>query len=1226
MKHTYKFAFVVAIIAIASVFTFQYFGEDIKNLISDTSISSEENNEEEEGDKRTRIQDMYDQQFELTKDLSLGYVPTERLLTAVNYAKTQSFTKNTPITAARWKERGPYNVGGRTRTMLIDANDPTGKAAFAAGVAGGLWYSKDVMGNNVKWEPVNDYLENLAIVTLVQDPNNPQIMYFGTGEAYGNTGSVRGLGIFKSTDGGLTWNRLPNANFYYTMRMAIHTNGDIYAATDGDGVQRSQDGGQTWTKVLGLAVSFGTSNACNDLEIGPDGSIWSITGYGGNSVIHKSEAGTDVGDVGNWTRVGSFSTGFVAGQSRVELAVAESNQDVCYALTSSGGAATFIYKTTDGGQSWSKAANAPSVGGNSNFAGDQAWYDLDIDVDPTNENRVIAGGIDVVMSVNGGTNWLPITAAYSNAAPYIHPDQHFVYFYPGSGNTMFMANDGGIYRTDNVGDIPTAISFRVINDRYNITQFYSCAIHPDYRSDYFIAGSQDNGTHRFDQYDIDITENINGGDGMVCHIDQTDGQIQIVSSQFGNYRISFNGGQSFSGGLSIGNASGFVNPSDYDNNANIMYARSTSTGEFVRWDVDNSIDEVVDMPGANNLGTITTLFTSENVDNRLYLGTSFGRVIKIDNAHTGSSVTYTATSLGGGSVSGIVTEKGNEDHMLATISNYGTMSVHESFDGGVTWQGVEGNLPDMPVRSVIFDPINADQAMIATEAGVWVTENLDGNNTVWVASLDGMPITRVDDLQYRESDNLIIAGTYGRGLFSSDYRSPSSADFIVDRIGYIGTPFQFNNRSYNPSQMIWDFGDGTTSTDFSPTHSYDVLGTYTVSLTVNDSLSKVETIRILPDRTLPYTQEGNDLYAGDFESNFDDFGVYTLSGTGFELGNSTVSAKAGTNSGQNAYVTGLTETFYQNNSESRLYTPNFDLSNEGIYELSFFAKYDLQNGWDGFNLEYTTDLGETWTVLGEEDDDWYFYTNDNTVTAFPRGTSYFTNIKTFYEQYRYDLSELVGEENVAFRFVFKTNEVGIYKGLAVDDFKIRAFLGALETQLIDFDAKFIGDERGEVTWSTLPEYECEGFDLEISENGRDFTFFGFTEGQGSSIDLTGYRVRPNNLKKDLYFVRLKVLNFDGTFFYSNIKVLQRRETELDIVNIFPNPFIDNIGITFNNIVDEEVTVNIYDATGKLAHTQTGGFDGAYMEIETSSYPTGVYFLQVIVGEKQFTRKLLKQVE
>lgn len=1222
MKQTYLFALLFTAFTASAFFTFQYF--NAKDSLEMTEHEGEFG-EEEEGDKRTRIDEMMRQQFELTKDLSLGYPPTNRLMNVYNYIENTAFDKNSPITEARWVEHGPYQVGGRTRALLIDQNDPAGRAAFAAGVSGGIWYTKDIFSTNVTWEPVDDYLENLAIVTLVQNENNPQEMYFGTGENYFNLGSVQGLGIWKSTDGGVSWNRLQStSNFLYVMRMAIHPNGDIYAATGNNGLQRSQDGGQTWTKVLGSGVSTGSSNGINDIEIGSDGAIWTLTGYRGSSVIYKSEAGANVGDINNWTRVGRSTTGFIGGQTRVELACAPSNPNVVYALCSVGGAATFIYKTTDGGQSWSKTSNAPEVApGNGNFAGDQAWYDLDIEVDPNNENRVIVGGIDLMMSTTGGSTWVTLTAAYSPVAPYIHPDQHFIYFYPGSSSKLFIGNDGGIYRSDNADAFPSSVRFNVINNRYNVTQFYGAAIHPASRSNYFLAGSQDNGTHQFTNYfrgDLDVTENIWGGDGMICHIDQTDGMIQLVSSQFGNYGLSTDGGQNFSGGASVNGQ--FVNPSDYDDEANILYAQTNAGAFYYRWNVTQpGGGENVALSGSPT-GSITHLQVSPNVPNRLYLGTGSGRIVKIDDAHTGTTKTYTQSSVGGGSVSCIAIEKGNENHMLATVSNYGAVSIHESFDNGSTWQSVEGNLPDMPVRWVIFDPIDPDQAMIATEAGVWVTENLDGNNTVWQPSLQGLPVVSVYMLQYRESDNMIVAATYGRGLFTTDYRSPASSNFQVDRIGYLGTPFLFRNLSYNPQKVEWNFGDNQTSTDFSPTHSYSQLGTYTVSLTINDSLTTTQTITILPDRTVPYTQSDNAQFDGSFENNAGDFGVYTIQGTGFELGNSTISAKSGTKTGSKAYVTGLTENYYQNNSISMLYTPNYDLSQEGIYELSFWAKYDLQNGWDGFLVEYSTDLGASWETLGTEDTDWYNYTS-TTMTAFPERSSYFTGTKSSYTQYKIDLSSLVGNEDVAFRFVFKTNDAGVYRGIAIDDFQIRAFIGELETKLISFGAEFISDQQAEVTWSTLPEYQCASFDLELSENGRDFSFFGNTAGQGSAIGLTNYNNRPNNLKKDLYFFRLKVNHVDGSFFYSDIVVLQRRQVDLDIINIFPNPFIDNIGFAFNNIIDESITINLYGASGKLVYSETGKFNGIYKEIETKSYAKGVYFLQVIVGDKQFTKKLLK---
>ena len=191
--------------------------------------------------KRDRMDLAMAQEFEMTKDPALGYVPRERLYKAYQYAQEKraalSLRKTgAAISGVSWTERGPINFGGRTRAIMVDPTDVTKKSIFAAGVSGGLWYTTDITVTSPVWTAVDDFFENLAITTLAYDPSNAQIMYFGTGEGWYNIDAVQGDGIFKSTDGGSNWTQLAstagNTTFRYIQKIVVHpTSGDIYAAT-----------------------------------------------------------------------------------------------------------------------------------------------------------------------------------------------------------------------------------------------------------------------------------------------------------------------------------------------------------------------------------------------------------------------------------------------------------------------------------------------------------------------------------------------------------------------------------------------------------------------------------------------------------------------------------------------------------------------------------------------------------------------------------------------------------------------------------------------------------------------------------------------------------------------------------------------------------------------------------------------------------------------------------
>ena len=217
---------------------FQKFGAYFILLVVFASCKSNEQEEERERGEADGVQYLIQQEVRMTKDLRLNYVPRERLFAAKAYM--ESITARTE--ALTWTERGPNNVGGRTRAMIIDKRDPTGNTVFAGSVSGGLFKTTNFTSATPIWTPINDLLPNLAITALVQDNSNQNIMYAGTGEGWFNIDAVVGNGIYKTIDGGITWNVLPSTvtvipgppqevrTFEYVQDLAIDNNGALYTS------------------------------------------------------------------------------------------------------------------------------------------------------------------------------------------------------------------------------------------------------------------------------------------------------------------------------------------------------------------------------------------------------------------------------------------------------------------------------------------------------------------------------------------------------------------------------------------------------------------------------------------------------------------------------------------------------------------------------------------------------------------------------------------------------------------------------------------------------------------------------------------------------------------------------------------------------------------------------------------------------------------------------------
>lgn len=1170
--------------------------------------------------KRDRMDLAMAQEVEMTKDPATGNVPTERLLEAQRYARELRSTMRAPLPGVNWTERGPSNVSGRTRAIMVDPNDPSGHTIWAGGVAGGLWRTTDITQSAPNWAPVDEFFDNLAITTLAYDPSNTQIFYFGTGEGYYNGDAVRGLGIWKTTNGGTTWNQLPatnNSTYFYIQRIAVTASGTVLAATRSGGIRRSVDGGASWTKVLGngMGITGANSNVAWDVRVAANGDIYASL----DGSLHKST--NDGATFGAALNIGVPA-------DRIDIAVAPGDANYLYALVENGNQVQAILRSTNAGATFQSRNEPndddPGIGAN-DFSRGQAWYDLSIAVDPNNRDRLFVGGVDLFGSVDGGNSWTQIAHWYGGFGhQYVHADQHQVLFEPGNSDVVYFTNDGGVYRSENATNAVPTIEFK--SDNYNVTQFYACAIHPGAQIDYFLAGAQDNGTQQFTTGGMNATVEATGGDGAFTHIDQNQPQYQFTSYVYNNFRRSNNGGASFVN-VNAGNSGRFINPSDFDDDANIMYS-ARNNNQFLRWNNPHTGNSFTTENMAVFGGQVSAVKVSPNTANRVFFGTSNGNIIRVNDAATSPLGTRIESgSMPNAYVSSITVETGNDNHLIVTFSNYGVNSIWETLDGGTNWTSIEGNLPDMPIRDVLLNPSDNRQAIIATQLGVWSTDLINGGSTNWGPSNSGLANVRVDQFKMRSSDNLVIAATHGRGLFSSDVFTSPTALFDSDRhVIYTGKTIQFSDHSYKSTSWEWDFGDGSpVDNSQNPSHTYFLPGKYTVSLTINGGVSnatKVSFIHVLPDRGTPYAPGDG----GNFEVNIDDFGPENWAGTPWERGSSAIAGKNGTRSGANAWVTDLGASDYADQSRAELFVPSFNMTAAGTYTLDFWARFHTETNWDGFRLEYSLDKGDNWAILGTVGANWYNYANNAQNTAFPINEPYFTgNQGGAYQQYTQDISFLQGNPNVQFRFVFRTDQAVTEPGVAIDDFSITGPPNGPSGLPVE-GSPLTGtwkEDGVHLLWDTYSEVNNMGFEIQRSYDGTGFEAIGFREGAGDAQDVQAYNwLDPQPGGAKVYY-RYRQVDFNGAFAYSNVVELNRPEGLGALsMQVFPNPFDAVVNLRLNQPVTA-ATVRLVDMRGSVVYH--GNLEGMHAQIRPqSALASGVYFLELRVGTAVDRKKLLKR--
>ena len=740
------------------------------------------------------VEQAIQQEIFMTRDPHTNTVPVERLHVANAYMKMVQQARLTGVAALTWEERGPNNVGGRTRSIMIDKRDATGNTVFAGSVSGGLFKTTNFTSASVVWAPVNDFLPNLAITCMLQDRSNGSIMYAGTGEGWFNIDAARGNGIYKSTDGGTTWNVLAStikttpadSTFEYVQDLGQDSSGNLYASLRNligasRGVKRSGNGGTSWVQVLGAPLPGFNTGRAGDLEVASNGDVYATLGLTGEAITNKSVVmkssfathGANAGNENTWieiTPVRGLPT------RRSELAVAKSDPQRLYLLMQDSATDQVIgtYRSFNGGASWDSVASAPAL---NNGVNSQTWYNLIAAVDPNNADILVVGGLHLGKSTDAGVTWATISTS-----PSVHVDQHALIF---DGSSKLIAgNDGGIaYSTDINTASPT---FTNKNNGFNCTQYYGVDLHPT-TTNYFLAGAQDNGTQKFTSAGINTTTNASGGDGGWPHIDQNNGgNLQITSNTANRYNISVNGGASFSFASTVFNDRGqFINPTDLDDQNDILYCGDDPGKYFFITNLAGVPFGTQVTVGAFGSREVTFVKVDPVTPTTVWMGLSPNvgtirpMVVKLTSANSATPVLVSQGLVGtvnGAAISSVDIDPTNTNHVIATLSNYGVTSVWESTDGGATFNSIEGNLPDMPIWWGMFAPAGAQfngatggngGIILGTELGAWTTSVINGTSTQWATSGSGLPNARVYMLKYRSADNVLVAATHGRGLFTT---------------------------------------------------------------------------------------------------------------------------------------------------------------------------------------------------------------------------------------------------------------------------------------------------------------------------------------------------------------------------------------------------------------------------------------------------------------------------
>jgi len=698
-----------------------------------------------------------------------------------------SGNKNINLFSGNWTSIGPdQNIGGRILSIAIDPQN--GNNIFIGSASGGIWKTTTAGVGSNAWQPVETDYPVLGVASIIIHPTNSNIIYAGTGEVYradtSNIGfnvwkarGTYGIGILKSINGGASWSRIFTKNqsdlFGIQMLKFDPSDPDIVYACSTDGLYRSGDAGSTWLKILDKIY-------ISDIVINPSNTNQIVVAVGN---LTNSDKGIyrSINGGSTWTKITSGLPSSFQGFTRLDNVTANSNMIIA-SIGRSAGSLDELYRSMDFGSSW-------SILSNSNHCEYQFWFAHDVAINPSNTNQIMMGGVPLYR--------YNISLADQTSIGGVHADIHDIEFDPSNNNVVYIACDGGMYRSSNSG-----ASFTMINGGLQAVQFYaSFAVSPS-NPNVMIGGLQDNGVIR---YNGTGWTSVAGGDGGPCVFHPTNSNIVFASNDARRVLRSTNGGSSFSSevleswAFTADSRTAFMAPvAISQSNPTVMYVasdnlhKSTSSGTAGTWN-GNTAGSATSYIEAEHKTAIALAVSATNA-NKLYLSTSpFAQYDNdVNNLHINTPPNVFKSTNGG---SGFVNIKGtlpdrfvmdfaisptNDDSVWIVLGGYGTSHVYVTANGGSSWTSTGTVLPDVPHNAILLDPGNPSIIYVGNDLGVYMSPDngttwYDFNNALWDATL-------IMDLAVT-ANNKIVAATHGKGAFISDMYAAGLPVTLVDFSG-----------------------------------------------------------------------------------------------------------------------------------------------------------------------------------------------------------------------------------------------------------------------------------------------------------------------------------------------------------------------------------------------------------------------------------------------------------